>query len=241
MKRILFIFAVLGLVLLTGCESSTSTTTTSNVAELTAFSFAKNDSFPGLAKAVFSIEARLDTGLVWNKDSILYGTRLDSVVPKFTFAATPSAAFLTMPDTTVTLTGYDTLDFSKSPIYLTIRSSDKTTTKTYEIRPTVHQVDPDLYEWTQLTSSIYPADDSEQRVLEWDDAFVMLVSNGFELHAFLSDNGEDWTDLGAPTGLPAGTKVRQIISDGAALYYGQGNTIRPKTRLTGHVTAWHTT
>ena len=225
MKRILFIFAVLGLVLLTGCESSTSTTTTSNVAELTAFSFAKNDSFPGLAKAVFSIEARLDTGLVWNKDSILYGTRLDSVVPKFTFAATPSAAFLTMPDTTVTLTGYDTLDFSKSPIYLTIRSSDKTTTKTYEIRPTVHQVDPDLYEWTQLTSSIYPADDSEQRVLEWDDAFVMLVSNGFELHAFLSDNGEDWTDLGAPTGLPAGTKVRQIISDGAALYYGQGNTI----------------
>jgi hypothetical protein len=67
---------------------------------------------PGLAQAVFTVEERLDTGLVWNKDSMLYGTRLDKVRPRFTFAATPSSAFLTFPDTTVVLTGYDTLDFT---------------------------------------------------------------------------------------------------------------------------------
>lgn len=212
-----------------GCESSSDTTTVSSVAKLSAFSFASVDSMPGLAAAVFTVDERLDTGLVWNKDSILYGTRLDSVVPRFVFAATPGAAFLTFPDTVVTLTGYDTLNFNQSPIYLTIRSADKSTTKVYEIRATVHQVDPDLYTWTQLTDAIYPSDDSEQRVLELGTNFIMLTSNGFALHAYSSADGAGWTDLGTPVSLPAGTKVRQIISDGTTLYYGQDNVIYTST------------
>ena len=241
MKHFLFILVVLCAVLMSSCESSKTTTNTSSVAELSAFTFAKNDSFPGLAKAVFTIEERIDTGLVWNKDSILYGTRLDSVVPRFTFGATPSAAYLTMPDTVVVLTGYDTLDFSKGPIYLTIRSSDRTNTKVYEIRTTVHQVDPDLYHWTQLNSGIYPADDSEQRVVEIGSEFVMIISNGFELRATRSADGVTWTDAGAPTGLPAGTRVRQIISDGTTLYYGQADKLYTSTDAvtwTAHSTAY---
>ena len=229
MKRILFILSVFGLILLQSCNKSTTTNTTSSVAELQAFSFAKNDSFPGLAKAVFTIEERLDTGLVWNKDSMLFGTSLDTVVPKFVFVSTPGAAFLTLPDTTVSITGYDTLSFAKLPIYLTIRSSDKTTTKTYEIRPVVHQVDPDLYQWNRITKSIYPADDSEQRVLEAGKDFVMIKSNGFSLHVYSSPDGSSWTDLGNPSGLPAGTNVRQIICDGTTLYYGQGDNIYTST------------
>ena len=156
---------------------------------------------------------------------MLFGTRLDSVVPKCTFAATPGAAFFTFPDTVIRLTGYDTLNFNKTPIYLTIRSADNSTLKTYEIRATVHQVDPDLYTWTQLTSGIYPTDDSEQRVVKMYDEFIMIVSNGFELHTYSSADGASWADEGAPVGLPAGTKVRQIISDGMILYYGQDDKI----------------
>ena len=229
MRKFFYIFIVLGVITLTGCDGSTTTTTASSVAKLSAFSFAKNDSMPGLAKAVFTIDERIDTGLVWNKDSILFGTSLDSVVPRFTFAATPSAAYLTFPDTVRTLTGYDTLDFRKQPIYLTIRSADRSTTKVYEIQATVHKVDPYLYTWTQLTTGIYPKDDSEQRVVQMGSNFVMVVSNGFALHVYRSADGEDWGDAGAPTGLPAGTKVRQIISDGTTLYYGQGNKIYTST------------
>ena len=225
MRKFFYIFIATVLIVCTGCEGSSSTTTPSSVAQLTAFSFAKNDSIPGLAKALFTIEERLDTGLVWNKDSMLFGTRLDSVVPKCTFAATPGAAFFTFPDTVVRLTGYDTLNFNKTPIYLTIRSADNSTLKTYEIRATVHQVDPDLYTWTQLTSGIYPTDDSEQRVVKMYDEFIMIVSNGFELHTYSSADGASWVDEGAPVGLPAGTKVRQIISDGMILYYGQDDKI----------------
>ena len=224
MRKYFIIIIALSAVILTGCEVSGNSSSTSSVAKLLAFSL-KNDSVPGLAKAVFTIEERIDTGMVWNKDSMLFGTRLDSVVPKFTFAATPGSAILTLPDTVVRLTGYDTLDFSKQPIYLTVRSSDQTTTKVYAICPTVHSMDPDLYTWEQLTDGIYPVDDSEQRVVELGGSFVMIASNGFDLDAFSSPDGANWTELNNPTGLPAGTKVRQIISDGTTLYYGQENAV----------------
>lgn len=227
-KYFYILLSILPLVFI-GCEGGSSSTTPSSVAKLNAFYFAKNDSMPGLAKAVFTVDERLDTGLVWNKDSILYGTRLDSVVPRFTFAATPSAAILRLPDTVCSLTGYDTLNFTKGPIYLTIRSADRSTVKTYEIRATVHQVDPDLYTWERLTPQIYAPDDSEQRVLELGSDFVMIKSNGFSLRAYRSHEGDSWTDLGTLSGLPSGTHVRQIISDGTTLYYGQGNNIYTST------------
>ena len=93
----------------------------------------------------------------------------------------------------------------------------------------MHQVDPDLYTWVQLTDHIYSADDSEQRVVELGDLFVMVKSNGFEFFAYTSPDGADWTDVGLITTLPAGTKVRQIISDGTTLYYGQGKHIYTST------------
>lgn len=229
MRKFLYIIIIFWAVLCTGCEKSTSTSTTSSVAQLSAFSFAKNDSMPGLAKAVFTVEDRVDTGLVWNKDSMLFGTSLEEVVPRFTFKATPGAAFLTLPDTTCVITGYDTLDFTNGPIYLTIRSSDRSTTKTYEIKPLVHQVDPYLYTWTRLNDGIYPADESEQRVLESGSDFVMLVSNGFSMRSYRSADGISWSTPSEATGLPAGTRVRQIISDGSTLYYGQDKKIYTST------------
>ena len=63
----------------------------------------------------------------------MYGTPLDSVVPKFTFAATPGAAVLTVGDTTIVLTGSDTVDFTQRPIYLTVTSQDAANTKVYEM------------------------------------------------------------------------------------------------------------
>ena len=226
MNKFLYIFPLIAAFFLCSCSSDSSTSTVkSSVAKLSAFSFAKNDSMPGLAAAVFTIDERLDTGLVWNKDSILYGTSLDTVVPKFTFAATPSSAILKTPDTTLALTGYDTLSFSKQPIYITIRSQDGTNTKVYEIRPSVHQVDPDLYTWTLLTDGVYPVDESEQRVVELDDEFVMIRTNGFELYAYSSVDGETWTDLGMVSGLPGSARVRQIISNGDTLFYGEDNMI----------------
>lgn len=230
MKRFLYIFACALTVILTGCEGGSSYyNSTAYIARLSAFQFAKNDSMPGLQAAVFTIEELIDTGLVWNQDSIRYGTRLDSVVPRLTFAATPSAAWITTPDTVCNLTGYDTLNFTKTPIYLTIVSSDKTNTKTYEIRATVHQQDPDLYTWTTLTDNIYAPDNDAQQTVTLGDAFVLLKSDGASTYAYRSTDGATWSALGTVSGLPNGVRVRQIVSDGARLYYGVGKTLYTST------------
>lgn len=230
MKRFLYISLCVMAAVISGCEGgSYSYNSNAHIAQLSAFAFAKNDSMPGLSAAVFSVEERIDTGLVWNKDSMLYGTRLDSVVPRMTYVVTPSAAWITTPDTVCQLTGYDTLNFTKTPIYLTIRSSDQTNTKTYEIRATVHQQDPDLYTWETLSEGFYAANSDEQRTLEMGDAFVMLSSNGATVRAYRSFDGAAWTELGEANGLPAEARIRQVIGDGERLYYGEGNTMYTST------------
>lgn len=226
------IIAVCCVYCLFSCETTTTEKATSSVAQLSAFAFAANDSMPGLAEARFTIDERLDTGLVWNKDSMLYGTQLNSVVPRCVFAATPGAAYFTLADTICDITEYDTLDFSKQPIYLTIRSSDGSNTKVYEIKPTVHQVDPDLYNWETLTQNIYSADDSEQKVVELGTSFVMLTNNGFQIHTYTSPDGIQWQSMGEATGLPASANIRQIVSDGTTLYYGEGTKLYTSTDAT---------
>ena len=226
MKRFLYISFILLPLLLTGCEGKNSSSSVDkSKAQLTSFRFMAVDSMPGLGEATFTIKELLDTGLVENLDSMRYGTSLKRVVPRFTFAVTPDAAYLTFPDTVYVLTGSDTLDFTRQPIYLTIRSADKSNTKVYRINANVHQADPDLYTWETLNTGIYETDDSEQRVVELGSDFVMICSNGFSLRTFRSADGVTWSETGEPTGLPAGTNVRQIISDGTTLYYGQGTTL----------------
>lgn len=232
MRRFLDISTLIGLLLvciMVGCSKSTTTTTKSSVAELSAFSLAANDSFPGMEKAVFKIEERLDTGLVYNPDSIMYGTPLDSVVPKFTFATTPGAAVLAVGDTTIVLTGSDTVNLNIRPIYLSVTSQDASNTKVYEIVATVHQVDPDLFVWTQLTPAVYPADNSEQNVLTLGDKMVLIKNNGFRTSVFTSADGATWSSEQVPTGLPSATRVRSIISDNSMLYYADDSLLYTST------------
>ena len=232
MRRFLDISTLIGPLLvciMVGCNNSTTTTTKSSVAELSAFSLAANDSFPGMEKAVFKIEERLDTGLVYNPDSIMYGTPLDSVVPKFTFATTPGAAVLAVGDTTIVLTGSDTVNLNIRPIYLSVTSQDASNTKVYEIVATVHQVDPDLFVWTQLTPAVYPADNSEQNVLTLGDKMVLIKNNGFRTSVFTSADGATWSSEQVPTGLPSATRVRSIISDNSMLYYADDSLLYTST------------
>ena len=232
MRRFLDISTLIGLLLvciMVGCSKSTTTTTKSSVAELSAFSLAANDSFPGMEKAVFKIEERLDTGLVYNPDSIMYGTPLDSVVPKFTFATTPGAAVLAVGDTTIVLTGSDTINLNIRPIYLSVTSQDASNTKVYEIVATVHQVDPDLFVWTQLTPAVYPADNSEQNVLTLGDKLVLIMNNGFRTSVFTSADGATWSSEQVPTVLPSATRVRSIISDNSMLYYADDSLLYTST------------
>lgn len=217
-------YILLGIVLfgLLSCDKESSSNKTSPVAQLKAFWFADITDMPGLAEAAFKVDERLDTGLVTNQikvtDSIRYGTSLKKVVPKFTFVESPGSASMHLGDTTIELSGSDTLDFTRKPIYLTIVSSDLTNTKVYEIVTTVHKVDPDLYQWKTLTSSAYVAEDEEQQVVMLKDKFYWFSNNGFSNVLHSSTDAATWLKQSI-NGLPSVCHVKGILSHGDKLYY----------------------
>jgi len=221
----MFLLLVMGVI---SCSSSSSTVDSSDVAQLSSFYLASQDSFPGFEEATFKISEGTDTGLVYAVDSIRYGTPLELSIPKFVFAATPASATLTIGDTMVVLTGSDTLDLSQKPIYLNVVSYDLTNTKVYRIEMDVHQVDPDLFVWTKLTDAVYDKDDSEQNVFVLDDTFYLFTNNGYGNRLFASMDGENWMQL-ALMGLPSSCHVKAIVDDGQTLYYAQDTILYTST------------
>ena len=213
-------------------NSSSSTVTTSNIAKLKTFYFAAVDSLPGLGEATFKIEERLDTGLVTNQidetDSIRFGTPINKVVPRFTCEATPGSVVVRTADTVITLSGSDTIDFTARPVYMTITSSDLTTTKTYEIVVTVHTMDPDLYQWQTLTTEAYQTEDEGQQVVQFRGKFWLYSTNGFETSLRASADGAKWEEQ-MLTGLPTHCRVRGIVADEKALYYADDQTLYTST------------
>lgn len=237
MKQILTIFIVLGCILLASCKSnSSSENVQSSVAQLTSFSFAKNDSFPGLAEAKFYIKELIDTGLVYNRDSMRYGTRLDSVVPKFTFYTTPYTTSLRFSDPSVgkdtvfALHYTDTLNFNHEYIYLTILSADQSKTKVYRILPTVHQVDPDLYAWNTLSESVHPVAEEVQQMLFMGDRMLIFANDGLQTRLYTSsDLGRTWSSATTVSTLPTDCRVRTIVATDDMLYYVQGTQLYTST------------
>lgn len=212
---ILTIFVLLGL---WSCSESSTTVQTSNIAKLTNFYVTGHDSLPGLKEAQFTIEEGVDTGLVKCVDSIRYGTPLTRVYPRFVCETTPGSITLQLGDTSVIIGGGDTLDFTRTPIYVTIVSSDLTTRKTYKIELYAHQVDPDLYKWETLNEKMYPVEDEEQQVVMLGEQFWLFCNNGFANRLYSSADAATWKEE-TLTGLPDVCRVKSIISNKSKLYY----------------------
>lgn len=203
---------------------SSSTTTTSDDARVSGFTFYSDTANPGLTTATYKIIHSTDTGLIYNKDSLDFGTRLDSVLPYISFYATPGSAVLIFPDTIRNYTGSDTLDFTKQPIYLYVMASDMKNERMYQLSITVHQVDPYLYVWRQTVGQIFPSENAELQAFATANGCYLFVNNGFETRLYLSQDGVVWQTQTQPTGLPVPCHVRQIVQVNETLYYvSKGN------------------
>ncbi len=232
MKRCYILLFICLCCTLTACLNSVQNEyAVSDDATVASMRFASNDTMPGLAAATFIIEERLDTGLIHNIDSIMYGTRVDKAIPIFSFNATPAAAILYTPNDTVFLSVADTVDFTQSPIYLQVVASDNMHQKWYKIKVNVHQVDPDLFDWKQLATHVYPTDGAEQKAFELNDAFYIIVNNGLGNSLYRSDNAQTWQQVSI-TGLPDNCQVRNIWQMDNTLYYAAGDAIYTSTNAT---------
>ena len=229
MKKYLHIMVFFSAILV-ACSSKTSTTLSSD-ATVKRFYFAGDVRYPGLAEATFVVDDRVDTGWIYPKDSLKFGTRLDSVVPRFTFAAIPSSSLLTIGDRTLSLTGTDTLNFNQKPIYVTITAADGTAKKVYEISVYVHQIDPDLYVWEELATEITPPQPMEGKALMAERVFFYYTNDGFQNSLYTSANARVWTKESTPVGLPTDCRVRSIcyVDTAETFYYADA---------TGVYTSW---
>jgi hypothetical protein len=179
-----------------------------------------------LQAVTYKIEHRSDTGLIHSVDSLPFGTRLDSVIPLVTYMATPGLVNFVLPDTTITSTGMDTINFNQKPIYLHVTASDMKTEKWYLIDIAAHQADPDLFVWECLTTNLFsPAaiPNCQTKAFRWDNQLVVYVNNGLSTSIYVSNDGEYWTQQTAGIAtLPVPCHVRDIVQHGNTLYYIDG-------------------
>ena len=220
MRQLIFTLLTLAIILI-ACETPT-TITTSDENEVHKFTFYEDTLNPGLTQATYKIKHRTlpDTGLIYCEDSLKFGTRLDSVVPYITYKATPGSATFYLSNDTIISTGYDTLDLTQKPVYLQVLASDMTSERWYRIEVHAHQINPDLYVWTQLKDSIFAKQMCETKAFYIHGQFVLFVNNGLSTQIYTSHNASDWT-LSNQTlnGLPTPCNVRDIVQQGDALYY----------------------
>ena len=210
-------------ILCVACDNSETSIQTSSETRVKVFTFHKDTANLGLTEVEYKIEHLADTGLIYCPDSLRFGTRLDSVVPYVTCMETPASITYFTPDTILVSTASDTLDFTKNPIYLCVKSSDLEHTRWYRINIFVHQADPNLYVWKQLTPNIFPSQNCKLKAFFAYGKLNLFVNNGFTTHLYQSTNGADWTKNTAFVGLPAICDVRDILQLGDTLYYVNAN------------------
>lgn len=218
---ILFVFAII----LASCNNNqTNTIEVSSDARVSQFTFQTDTANPGLTEAVYKIEHSGDTGLIYNVDSLRYMTRLDSVIPLIAFEATPGVVKYFLPDTIVVATGSDTLDFSRGPIILGVTASDMESEMWYQIKLTVHQVDPELYVWDKVKDAIFAPQSCETKAFYMLDKLYLLVNNGLSTQVYASSDGSTWQQLANQVAsLPTPCDVRDIVLSNDTLYYIANN------------------
>ena len=223
MKKKSFLLLLLAAVVVSSCSTgSTTTYVPSSDPTVAAMRFSARDSMPGLSAAVFVVENKLDgdTGIIYAKDSLQYGTRLDTVVPVFTYSgARVAGSYLFSTSDTVALVGGDTINFTTQPLLLHVISEDLTAEKWYNIYAPVHKVDPDLFSWCQRSKDFFSVTaNTRVKIVNIADVFYLYTSDGAVLKAYSSADFDKWSEQ-TVTGLPTDIKVANIMATEDILYY----------------------
>ncbi len=192
---------------------------------ISRITFVANDKNPGIEKASFNIELIGDTGaVVFNKDSLPVGTKIDSVVTRFTFQYAIAGMVLLSPKDTSVLRNNDTIDFTHQPVHIRVISADYTKQRNYRIRVLVHKINPELYQWNLLSDNAFSESGSRQCAVMRNDKFYWLVSSGFNIRLYTSADGVEWASSDV-VGLMLQCDVRGLYATDEGFYIASGGTL----------------
>lgn len=199
------LFFVSIVVFLTSCDldRNSSENEASTNAKITAFSI-YNDSIPALKKAVFKVDQ--DAKTIANKDSIPYGTSLDSCY----VTLTSIAGKITIGDK-LYAGKKDTLrfDFKKSQDIVTL-ALDGETSLTYKLSVNVHHVDPDTMLWKPIVSQIISTTPLQEGSTYFNNKAIYYYKDNTGVHALTSQKGKTWSAV-TVSGLDAAVNLRRIV------------------------------
>lgn len=187
---------------------------------------ADKDVLANLDTVFFSIN--LNSGEIFNADSLPAGTPINKLVPRMRVLESVSRLEITetRADGTDTVHNYltnatDTIDFSNGPVKITIVSPDGMTSKNYYARVNVHTLKPDSLVWAETARRDLPssfAAPTAQRTARMADALYCLSTDGtaYCLASTTDPAADSWQT--ASCTLPAGARIETFSASSEALY-----------------------
>lgn len=153
----------------------------------------KNDSISGLSDVKFTIDQV--NGLIFNKDSMPYGTVIDEkVVCTIEYVISPLnvEVFQAATNDSAYWNGSDSLDFSNY-VRFYVYSLDGKAVKKYIARLNIHQQHPDSMTWVCRSDQLLAKQIQEQRVIMRDGLFWMYIKSNDGNELYRSSNAQNWT------------------------------------------------
>jgi len=204
----------LSVVLLSSCLSTTDTTVVSADGSFSSLTFAADDSVSGISSTAFTLveyNAAIRDSMIVNLDSMVYKADINDVIATFVFKS--SAAIYLKPETSkdsVAISATDTIDFTKSWRVVNYPSDGLVShRKSYKVQVNVHQVQPKLYVWNNISSDIDSHNATSQKAIIADDVIYYYLNNGTDVYGYSSTDGKSWSAL-TVTGLPVKTALNDM-------------------------------
>lgn len=141
--------------------------------------------YPTLAKTFFIIDQR--KGLIYNSDSLPYGTRLTKFLPTITFASsTPETVTVTDKDSTSwKWSSTDSINFAGS-VSLNVKAPGGTEKK-YDVVLNVHQIDPDIFIWDNLGALVKSSNSAIKSLIYNNILYVYIKEQNSKVTLYKSD------------------------------------------------------
>jgi len=180
----------------------------------------QSDSVPLLENVKFTIDQV--NGLIYNKDSMPYGTEINlKVICRVDFEGYPSAVEVLQAATgdSATWNTTDSLDF-RDYVRFDIFSQNEKIMKRYFAQLNIHQQIPDSMAWNWFSHRLLGKAIQEQKVIEQDGYFWMYVrsAGGYELYRTPIVDRRTWTPV-TLTGLSGKTFLLPQITEYEGIFY----------------------
>ncbi len=204
----LFLFFTIAL--FSACTSSTTTVVVTSDATFTSLVLV-NSKIANIGKAVFTLNSTGDT--IVNLDSLPVGTKLDKLIPVFSFKSSSKAVI----NDSINYTGKDSVNFTQIRKVLNT-ASDQKASKLYYIKVNVHKVKPELYNWVKLDSSLNVLNAVSQKAVLLNNKIYYFMNDGLSTTVQTSIDGKNWDPKQTLTGLSNSISLQNMTAFNGKLY-----------------------